>query len=269
MKGLQHIRYIILAYQVLSTSVEQHVYAAISVTIDPTIIEPTTPPDSAVYKTVPTSDETNELVSQWTWKASDLGINSRFYQDRIRSLKSAIKEVNLDYHSTMIQGLDILKAHRSNYGSDGPKHLVVLWWEWPKQHWDDLRLGVSMNFMSTPTPDISANQDMNEPTLETAIQFVDELTSLKVLCIPHPSITVVNAFPFFLVIKPYQIGQYTTIADGKQGSQNDSCVADPCHITSPDHILPYLYKCGHSATLDLSKDFHIFLTKEEEHKIWV
>ena len=44
------------------------------------------------------------------------------------------------------------------------------------------------------------------------------------------------------------------------------CVADPCHMTSPDHILPYLYSGGFSASLDLSKYFHMFLTKPEEHK---
>ena len=35
---------------------------------------------------------------------------------------------------------------------------------------------------------------------------------------------------------------------------------------SPDYILPYLYSGGFSASLDLSKYFHMFLTKPEEHK---
>ena len=43
-------------------------------------------------------------------------------------------------------------------------------------------------------------------------------------------------------------------------------VADPCHMTSPDYILPYLYSNGWSATLDLSKYFHMFLTRAREHK---
>ena len=37
-------------------------------------------------------------------------------------------------------------------------------------------------------------------------------------------------------------------------------------MTSPDHILPYLDYRSFSATLDLSKYSHMFLTKEEEHK---
>ena len=154
--------------------------------------------------------------------------------------------------------MEILQAHRLNYGPEGPEHLVVLWWEWPRQHWEDLRLGVSMDFMITPTPNISVNQDMDGATLDTASRFVDELIALKVLCLPPPSFTIVNTFPLFLVAKPHQINQYRTIADGKQGGQNDCCVADPCHMTSPDHILPYLYRGGFSATLDLSKYFHMF-----------
>ena len=118
-----------------------------------------------------------------------------------------------------------------------------------------------MNFMTTPIPGISASQDMDGTTLDAAIKFVDELVSLKVICLPPSFDTIANTFPLFLVDKPHQINQYRTIADRKQEGQSDCCVADPCHITSPDHILPYLYKGGFSATLDLSKYFHMFLTK--------
>ena len=96
-----------------------------------------------------------------------------------------------------------------------------------------------------------------------AAKFFDELISLKVLCLPLPDTPVVNTFPLFLVTKAGQIGQFRTIADGKQGGQNDVCVADPCHMTSPDHILHNLYTGGFSATLDLSKFFHMFLTRAE------
>ena len=269
MKGLNDSIYNNLSYQILSNSVEQHVFAAISVAIAPTIIgamDNRPPLCSSTYEVNRRATITSKPIVPWTWNVPNLSINSCFYQKRIQGLKSAIRELNLNYTSTMKQGLDILEAHRTNYGMEGPKHLVILWWEWPKEHWNDLRLGVSMNFMAVPTPGISENQDMDGPTLEAAIKFVDELISLRVLCIPPPSTIILNTFPLFLVIKPHQIGQYRTIADGKQGGQNNSCVADPCHMTSPDHILPYLYKGGHSATLDLSKYFHMFLTLEEEHK---
>ena len=123
-----------------------------------------------------------------------------------------------------------------------------------------------MNFMDIPAPGIVASQDMDGPSLEAAVKFVDELISLRVLCPPSTPNQICNVFPLFLVMKPNQPDQYRTIADGKQGGQNDVCVADPCHMTSPDHILPFLYKGGVSATLDLSKYFHMFLTREAEHR---
>ena len=119
---------------------------------------------------------------------------------------------------------------------------------------------MSMNFMDVPSPGLVPNQYVKGPQLTEAINFVDELIDLKVLCPPPPFVSLVNNFPLFLIPKPGQPGQFRTIADGKTGGQNEVCVADPCHMTSPDHILPYLYKGGYSATLDLSKYFHLFLT---------
>ena len=37
-------------------------------------------------------------------------------------------------------------------------------------------------------------------------------------------------------------------------------------MTSSDHILPDLYKNGWSGVVDVSKHFHMFLAKEDEHK---
>ena len=111
---------------------------------------------------------------------------------RIQTLKTTIKNLNLKLDNELQAGLDILSAHRLNYGSDGPSHLVVLWWEWPPLHWDDLRTGSTMNFMETPTPGVVPNQDLNGPALTAAIQFVNELIFLKVLIPPPPSVTVVN-----------------------------------------------------------------------------
>ena len=196
----------------------------------------------------------------------DLEIGSTFFLQRVHNLKTAIAKLNLDFTSTLNQGLDLLGAHRANYGPEGPSHLVLLWWEWPQLHWNDLRTGSTMNFMETPTPSQVPNQDLKGPALKAAVQFVDELISLKVLCKPPPSVPVDNNFPLFLVAKPGQPGQFRTIADGKSGGQNEVCVADPCLMTNPDHILPYLYTKGFSATLDISKYFHMFLTKPEEHR---
>ena len=78
-----------------------------------------------------------------------------------------------------------------------------------------------MKFMETPTPGITANQDLEGLALEAAIKFVDELIYLHILCPPPLGVSVVNIFPLFLVIKPNQPGQCRTIADGKQGGKND------------------------------------------------
>ena len=196
----------------------------------------------------------------------DLEVEKDFYLDRVHTLKAAIATLNLVFNSAYQQGLDILAAHRSNYGSDGPSELDLIWWEWPQLHWDDLRTGSTMNFMEAPTPSRVPNQELKGPALKAAIQFVDGLISLKVLCLPPPSVTVLNYFPLFLVPKPMQPNQFRTIADGKSGGQNEVCVGDPCLMTSPDYILSYLYTNGFSATLDLSKYFHMFLTKPEEHQ---
>ena len=88
----------------------------------------------------------------------DLTEGSPFYLERIKTLTLTIKQLNLDFDSVFQSGLDILSAHRLNYGPDGPAHLVVLWWEWSPLHWDDLRTGSTMNFMEKPIPGIVPNQ---------------------------------------------------------------------------------------------------------------
>ena len=89
----------------------------------------------------------------------------------------------------------MIAAHQENYGPEGPSGLVILWWEWPRTHWNNLRLRISMSFMVTTTPGIIANQYLEGPALEAAIKFVDELISLHVLGPPPPGVSVVNKFP--------------------------------------------------------------------------
>ena len=123
-----------------------------------------------------------------------------------------------------------------------------------------------MNFMDIPQPGIVPNQDLKGKELDEAINLVNELIDLNVLQPPPSLLKILNNFPLFLVPKPGQPGQFRTIADGKTGGQNKVCVADPCHMTSPDHILPYLYPGGFSATLDVTIYFHTFLTRPDEHQ---
>ena len=284
LKGVHNSRYDSIPNKVLFHSVEQHVWATICKAIAPilTTTPPMPPSTSQSFKihpfpspspSPPIQDKSIKDKSllldghqDWTWTMPDLTEGSPFSLERIKTLTATIKRLNLDFDSEFQAGLDILSAHRLNYGPDGPSHLVVLWWEWPSLHWDDLRTGSTMNFMDIPTPCIVPNQDLKSPELDAAIHFVDELITLKVLTLSPPSVTAVNCFPLFLVPKPGQLGQFRTIADGKAGGQNDVCVADPCFMTSPDYILSYLYTNGFSASLDLSKYFHMFLTKADEHQ---
>lgn len=74
--------------------------------------------------------------------------------------------------------MDILDLHQQNYGVEGPKHLVVLWWEWPPIHWIDLGIGASINFIADPTPGVIPNQDLEGAELKVAIDFsTNSLTS--------------------------------------------------------------------------------------------
>ena len=132
---------------------------------------------------------------------------------------------------------------------------------------NDLRLGTSMIFMESPEPRLVPNQPMDNSQKELAVEFVEELKSLGVLkAAAEHNVKLENNFPLCLVPKPGQPGQYMYIDNGARGGQNEKCVADPCFMTSPDHILPKLYRNGWSATLDMSKYFHLFLTAREERK---
>ena len=137
MKGLQNSKYSNINYQTLAASVEQHVYAAINIAIAPTIVAPRkapTPPPPNVYSMASPVKTAKNLTSSWTYSAPDLRVHGTFYRDRINSLKKAIKILRLDYHTTMKKGIETLQAYRLNYGPEGPKHLVILWWEWLQQH---------------------------------------------------------------------------------------------------------------------------------------
>ena len=269
-KGLESSIYSSISSQVLLDSIEQHVYASICKIISPYIIGKKLTDNSPAKTKRPEDPPTlsHNMNTTKKWSMPNLSIGSTFYNKSVHKLKTVVTELKTseDKAKLIIDGIELLKHHRQNYGSEGPKNLVVLWWEWPSVHWQDLRIGASMNFMVEPTPGLTPNQDLEGAELKVAKEFVDELIKLRVLIPPPPLCVVVNTFPLFLVPKPGQPGQYRTIADGKKGGQNEACIADPCHMTSPDHILSYLYKNGFSCTLDLSKYFHMFLTHPSEHK---
>ena len=93
----------------------------------------------------------------------DLQKGGNLYNDRVHSLQRVLNQLGPRQEYLFQEGLTILDAHRKNYGSDGPVHLVILWWERPCFYWKILREGASMNFMTTPTPGVRSNQvrDLN------------------------------------------------------------------------------------------------------------
>ena len=267
LKGLHDSMYDDVTLPVLYSSVEQHVWACLGKAITPFLLSPPPSPSTPSKNSIPPPTTPASLrTSHWSWNHPDLSEGGTFYNNSVHNLKNALLHLGPNHDHLFQEGLELLAAHRTNYNIGGPKHLVVLWWEWPSLHWLELREGVSMNFMDVPTPGLVPNQDLKPEELKEAINFVDELIELHVLLPPPPLLKILNNFPLFLVPKPGQPGQFRTIADGKTGGQNKVCVADPCHMTSPDHILPFLYPGGFSATLDLSKYFHMFLTHPDEHK---
>ena len=211
-----------------------------------------------------------EPATEWRWESPDLSPGSIFRWKRMASLQAAIAtlpcaERAAAYH----EGLELLEIHSKNYTDEGPLQLVLLWWEWPPRHWDGLRLGSSMNFMEVPEPGFVPNQEMDEHELHIADGFFEELISLGILKdAEEHGISVTNNFPLFLVPKAGQPGKYRCIADGKRGGQNAACVNDPCHMTSPGHILPHLYTGGWSASIDFSKYFHMFKTLPSEYQFF-
>ena len=207
-----------MTYNTLLNSTGQHVWAVLFDSISHFIL-PThrSPHFNNFTGTPPNTPCTSKNSSKtWTWSPPNLSKGKEFYNNRVQSLRLAVDTLGSDAEFFFKQGLQILTAHRTNYGPEGPKHLVLLWWEWPQEHWNDLRLGATMNFMDIPVPGIVDNGALDTDALAAAILFVDELIELKVLCLASPD-WVVNTFPLFLVMKPHQVGQFRTIADGKAG----------------------------------------------------
>ena len=52
-----------------------------------------------------------------------MSIGSKFYNDRVHSLRQAVNTLGSDNEFIFQQGLQILEARRSNYGPDGPPAL--------------------------------------------------------------------------------------------------------------------------------------------------
>jgi hypothetical protein len=162
-------------------------------------------------------------------------------------------------------GLEKMKQHRSNYDEDGPNptHLQLLWWEFPKERWDELREGCSMNFLQEPVHLIQPNSMMTADQLEIAEEFIVELVSLAVLIKVDGEYLKTNT-PTFCLPKPGQPGQWRVLADMKKGRQNEAMAADPTVFPKTLYILHQMYHGGYSMVIDASKYFYNFPTVPAE-----
>jgi hypothetical protein len=144
-------------------------------------------------------------------------------------------------------GMRALEHHRSNYTATHPepKHLQLLWWEFPPEHRYDLRHGSSMNFLKEPPLGIQPNADMDVDQLETACEFVDELLALGALEEDDPDDPVRANAPMFLLPKPGQPGQQWRILPNlRAGGQNTVVGADPTVFPKSALIFNQMYSGG-------------------------
>ena len=154
-----------------------------------------------------------------------------------------------------------------NYNSDGPapKWLQLLWWEFPSEHWDELRDGVRQNFLISPPESLIPNAAIDESGLAAAAAFVDELLDLGVIWSIEEGMKIVANARLFVVPKDGQPGEWRIIADMKKGGQNECIGADPVFLPRSAHILEEMYKGGHSAVVDMSKYFYNIPTHQDDH----
>jgi hypothetical protein len=142
---------------------------------------------------------------EWTWEVPDISHGSEWHRARVMNLLHACKSLP-GRERLFEEGLTALDVHRTNYGSEGAQHLQLLWWEFPPEHWHDLRNGCPMNFLVPPKSGIVLNSAMTDEQKTTAIEFVEELCQLGVLQLALPGEVVTNC-PLFILAKAGQPGQ--------------------------------------------------------------
>jgi hypothetical protein len=103
------------------------------------------------------------------WKPPDLREGHEWHQKRLANLQKAAESFP-DPTSVIEEGIQALHTHRNNYTNDSPeaKKLQLLWWEFPREHWQPLREGSHMNFLCEPKAAIHENATMDEEQARVA-----------------------------------------------------------------------------------------------------
>jgi hypothetical protein len=207
-----------------------------------------------------------QKLSSFQWTPPDLTKDQAWYRECVADLMQA----SLVYESPGLlieEGLQMIGRHRNNYDKEGPKpnKLQLLWWRFPRESWDELRTGCSMNFLVPPRAEITPNSAMDEEQICIAEEFIDELVSLSVLTAVKEGEMVANG-PLFCLPKPRQPGQWRVLSDMRRGGQNEATGSDPTVFPKSSTIVDQLYAGGCLAVVDASKFFYQFPTKPEERK---
>jgi hypothetical protein len=201
------------------------------------------------------------------WRPPDLSVEGLWHKQRVTHLQEAIACYPPDQHAQMLaDGLAALDRHRENYDDAGPDlhTLQILWWEFPAEHWDALREGSRMNFLSSPKSKIHPNNPMDDEQLRISVQFVDELLDIGALGRPPNERPILTTTPLFCVPKPGQPGQWRVIANMRDGGQNEVVGTDPVYLPRVTHILEQMYSGGYTAIVDASKFFYQFDTHPDD-----
>lgn len=216
-------------------------------------LRPTMPPDP--------SEGTFE---PYNWVPPDLSEGGTWYNDRVESLRTASAHYPGRERELIATGIDHLATHRRNYDSTGPRptKLQLLWWEFPREHWDALREGSSMNFLVPPASVIHPNADMTTEQAEVAGKFVDELIDLGIAL--RPDTPVLTTAPLFCLPKPGQPEEWRVLSNMKEGGQNSVVGSDPVFLPRVSNILDCLYTNGYTAIVDASKFFYQFSTHPKD-----
>jgi hypothetical protein len=116
------------------------------------------------------------------WKPPDLSSESAWNRTRIENLIHAAQRY-VDPGPIIEEGMEILRRHRGNYDTNGPRptHLQLVWWEFPEESWTEIREGSSMNFLEPPTTGITPNSELSPEQIVIAEEFIKELVELGVL----------------------------------------------------------------------------------------
>ena len=203
---------------------------------------------------------------EFSWEPPDLEPGSEWYERRILNLRTAAATYGTRAPLLIKEGVAALRTHRENYDKTGPKvrRLQLLWWEFPREHWDAIREGSRMGFLSAPEAVIHPNSEMDDHQLEVAEEFVDELLAIGAIGEAPGGYEPLTNTPLFCIAKPSSPGEYRVIADCKAGGQNAHMGSDPVYLNRPLHILEQMYAGGWTAVADASKFFYQFPVHPED-----